>query len=311
MNNLNPALKQQRLHVGNFVLFVYRYAVFLRLPEYHTLATAVWAATVCGFHGDRLIIMGCGMPSSPLYGPDVCHRDWLRWEGRVCVCVCVCVCLSVCGNTLACLALYVQYSMSVCLLFCKPSFAVCAGVSVSLYMCVCSASMCVWRQLHRGRQRDCWWAGKELLTEMQSWASWLEDKTQCDTNTHLHTNTHFGTYRSRRIRDITSSACSRVHMHVIILRRIMQSDSHRHTEYAVLCINSLYMFGLGMILLSDFQGSDPAGLNSYSLEMLFMFYRWCWPLTSVTCTQPQGFRLMPRASEAWMPVRIFANYAVG
>lgn len=63
------------LLVGNFVLFVYWYTVFLRLCEYHTLATTAWAVALCCFHGDRLIIMGCGTPSSPLYGPDVHQRD--------------------------------------------------------------------------------------------------------------------------------------------------------------------------------------------------------------------------------------------
>jgi len=60
--------------VGNVVVVVVCSSVrrVLVLPEYHTSAAA---ATVRGFHSDRLIIMGCGTPSSPSNGPDVRQRD--------------------------------------------------------------------------------------------------------------------------------------------------------------------------------------------------------------------------------------------
>ena len=60
--------------MGKFALAVCEHAAFLRLPENHTLATAAWAVTACSFHGDRQMIMGCGIPLNPLYDPDVCRR---------------------------------------------------------------------------------------------------------------------------------------------------------------------------------------------------------------------------------------------
>lgn len=75
MKNLNAALKKLKGSMWETVccLFI-GLPWFLGLPDYHTLAAAVWVATVCSFQGDRLIIMGCGTPSSPLYGPDVRQR---------------------------------------------------------------------------------------------------------------------------------------------------------------------------------------------------------------------------------------------
>lgn len=108
-------------------LFVYRHAVFLPLPEYHTFMTVAWAATVCGFHGDRLIIMGCGMPSSPLYVPDVRQRCWLRWERREGVCVCVCPW----GIVITCLTLWVLRCV-------RPSFTLCVCVCRLVGVCGCS-----------------------------------------------------------------------------------------------------------------------------------------------------------------------------
>lgn len=75
IKNLNAARKKLKGSMWETVccLFI-GLPWFLRLPDYHTLAAAVWVATVCSFQGDRLIIMGCGTPSSPLYGPDVRQR---------------------------------------------------------------------------------------------------------------------------------------------------------------------------------------------------------------------------------------------
>lgn len=208
-------------------LFVYWHTVFLGLYDYHTLATAPWAATVCGFHGDRLIIKGCRTPSSPLYGPDVHQRGWLRWEGhtgRVCASVCVC------RNVLACLTLCVFMSVCGCLCVLLHFFR----VRVCLFFCMCGSSCTGDAKKSADEQgKSCW---LRCRAELHGWRT-KRSVIRTHTHTHLrtHTHTHIGgrilvdTHKhTRYFRDTAGPADSRTQMHQH--EGITQSGKHR--EYS-------------------------------------------------------------------------------